>query len=44
MTTPLKFAALALVFGLAACAQQQEEPAPEPVPVFVPEPVFTGKG
>ncbi len=43
MTTPIKLAVLALVIGLAACGQQ-EEPAPDPVPIFVPEPVFTGKG
>ncbi|MEM1266881.1 MAG: hypothetical protein AAGI50_12790 [Pseudomonadota bacterium] len=43
MSTPIKLAAMLLAFGLAACGQQ-EEPAPQPVPVIVPEPVFTGKG
>ena len=40
MSITAKIAALMLVFGLAACAQQEE---PEPAPVVEPEPVFTGK-
>ncbi len=41
MSTITKFAALLLVFGVAACSQPEPEPAPEPM--VEPEPVFTGK-
>ncbi|WP_258165084.1 hypothetical protein [Oceanibium sediminis] len=40
MSLTAKLAALVLLLGVAACAQQEE---PAPAPVIEPEPVFTGK-
>jgi|GEM_PF-4058567 len=40
MSLAVKISALAIVLGLAACAQQEE---PAPAPVITSEPVFTGK-